>query len=461
MIYVPTSNLWPYKPPPGSRIDTSHPLADGLQYCLPFNEGVGANTNQRFHDAVSGRPLINIRNDAANQRWAPGTGPHPYGPVMRFAADGGTANLWQGRPSPADIRLSADTGITAAVIFAPTGGNAFLGEGGLFHARVASGETGPYLRMGSTQTEFGATGSGIQVGTRLNLTPTLDRWYCLVGTFRKDAGVSTYGGVWSLYLDGDRVAQNNYNGGGSFGGSFTSTGLGILSSSATALGVSSSCDRWLSFYGIWNRELRAGEVRSLWENPWQVFERRLSRATYFVPLTGVPDTTTSGSGTAAGTGTLVGTGGALAGASALAAGSATTTGTAGTLSGGEATAAGSSVDVAVAGALAGGAGEAAGTSAWTVYAGAAFGGDGVASGSALAVAVGGSLAGGSGSAAGTSLMVGHARDGGVIVAPVCPLALTLYSRSPLLLTLAARPALALTLTPRPPMAFTLRGCRND
>ena len=235
------------KPAPGTKLQTGHPLMNGLLIFCPFNEGGGVFRN------LLARPSNPIDSLSATYEWAASS---RFGGALRHLAI--TDQQILGRVT--NIPLPMTTGCTVAVGYRKT--DATLRASVAFD--VASGTLGAKLRAhlpysdGVVYWDFGGQTSGT---TRLAVSGL---------TFGDDFWVFSTGGR------GMEVWQN-----GSLKGSNAANPARTVNDSAInfVLGKQGVVDGDLadfSYFALWNRQLTQRDVRSLSGQPFQLFASPLS-----------------------------------------------------------------------------------------------------------------------------------------------------------------------------------------
>ncbi len=270
------------KPSVGVPISRTHPLAYRMCRAWVFNDRRGRDSaGWVFRDVIEGDVATYARN-AGDTLYADG----PSGSAFSLGADGGGNS-----PACTQPLSRFGSGMTAGSFtiigrYKKTGANpnfeslpgALVGGcSNLFLTRRLGADTaGIILSLGATTALFGADGNGMLLGAKYDTTINNDQWYTVGATFARDASVGTYGGTWTLFLDGLPVAVNNYNLAGSFGGTFTDNIPFIFGDKDPDAGQSTS-DKIADYLYIWNRALSPSEVRAVTLDPFCMFGRSDSR----------------------------------------------------------------------------------------------------------------------------------------------------------------------------------------
>ena len=244
------STGWQSKPPLGSAINWSNPLASGLVLCVPFNENSGT-----AHDLAGG--LVLSPTPAAAPSWTAS----PDGASAKIAA--ASSNYFTSGSCP-------DTGLLGALSF-------------LWRGSIAS--VGAYRDIGSKGTGANTTNSPLCVYfdqaspysiylSRAKATQ-YQAWYTSLQPVIT-TGPHTIAGVFpptldltpTLWYDGvARLAS------GTFFGTVTGspTGGGYPWRIGRRQDGGAQLDGAVSLFAVWRRQLAAAEVLSLTANPWQLF----------------------------------------------------------------------------------------------------------------------------------------------------------------------------------------------
>jgi hypothetical protein len=264
------------KPPQGATLNRGDPLSRGLVRAWLFDAVGGAAGAWTFKDRIARESAVYPRN-AADTFWRAGV----HGRAFMAGATGGSGWNTLGTLGTWGCR----TEITVLGFYMKTGGNPNLESmpGVSGSAIVGNSNSGtnslPVLYTGTGQAAFVVDGPGLGLGARVTPTISSNKWYGLLGSYRKDSSIGTYGGRFRVYLhDGGPVttAENNYVIGGSFGGTFTDAGLKPFSAGGAA--ADKVCDCLL----VWNRELTPAEARAALADPFRMFRRRYIPVPMFV-----------------------------------------------------------------------------------------------------------------------------------------------------------------------------------
>lgn len=244
-----SKRAWSLKPPPGSRVAASHPLAASLRAAWLLHEG-----GQRAFDLAERRDFHGTL--AANAGWKPGldgglvltcSGVQPGGVVLPALGLGGAP------PMSFAARWFITSGIgpvvgwggavdnTASYVYAPADGNVTWG-------------------MWGDPANLAVTGLDAFVGVRrITFLGTWD------GTTRR------------LYVDG-RVATSTQ----AFNWSDTNYAIGDIVFSAGAV-----LNGWVDYFYVWDRPLTPDEVEWVRREPFAFFHRPLAvRFTVSIEFTG-------------------------------------------------------------------------------------------------------------------------------------------------------------------------------
>lgn len=269
---------WP-KPsgPSEHRLDllTTHGLIAGWILQRRARE-----TDWTFTDVVSKKPITFARSNA-DTLFIDGKA----GPAFQAGAGVGdtpAASLHTLSQLPQDIRARSYTVIGRWQAF---GSNPYIESGpdsassnGLCSTRNGDANTdGLYLgvRAGGASVVFACDGAGQLVGSKYDTTINSGQWYTLAGVF-EHTGAATYGGIWTLYLDGVPRAQNNYNVAGSFGGTLRDGNIWLGRSGGT-----NNSDKRIDYLYLLNRALSARDIRQITDDPFRMFYAVPSRRVFF------------------------------------------------------------------------------------------------------------------------------------------------------------------------------------
>ena len=231
------------KPPAGSRVDWSHPLARGLMLSLDMLEGSGKTTADST--GVFGTCAID-----SGVTWAASGGPH--GPALNFGGGAtlnkvyinGTAALWTFGTGPFSIEAWFRTTQNAAGNFFRIDNN----TNGLIVLRV---NTGGVIDWGYFTSARGAI-VYISSPTAYNN----GAWHHAVGI--RD----TVGGLGRLVIDGKQVVT-----GADAGGSQSSPAAPVLGEQ-DATHDFESYNGQLACVRVWNRTLTVAEAQQLYAEPY-------------------------------------------------------------------------------------------------------------------------------------------------------------------------------------------------
>lgn len=260
------------KPSPGVPVRQSHPLAVGLVRAWTFGEPRGRDSSGwEFHDRTPARDCLTYtRNNADTHYQADG----PAGPAFQAGADGSGATFGS-RDSLARMGWGGRS-VSVVGRYQKFGGNPnietvpLLSTGSLLawtRTSTGSSDDGILLGTNSGSVIWAVDGDGKFLGAKYDTTISSGPWYTVGGSFAWDSGVGTYGGTWEAYLDGQRVAVNNYAGAGSFSGTFaTSPTLRVFRGSTS--------DKRLDYLYVWDRPLSPAEHAWLHDDPFDLFAPR-------------------------------------------------------------------------------------------------------------------------------------------------------------------------------------------
>lgn len=263
------STITDQKPPPGTRLDPSHPSASGLLWALPFNEGGGAFA--RNHGSKQGGLAVSGNLPGAYFR---GNGVYFDGAATSYLE-------LQDRLGGSEMGLTGS--ITVMIRFMYTGNANTLRC--LIGDNTSAGnerQVSLYLEgnAGVKKVTFwqgdglGPTDKLVQ-GLQVVDSDTAPRWWTVVATRFGASGATNWTG--QLYLNG----RDDGTG---------STTAKIPTASQTdrsrlGRGGSFSTAPYLGFMDyafIWNRWMESGEAKALTANPWQMFEVPSCRR-WFIP----------------------------------------------------------------------------------------------------------------------------------------------------------------------------------
>lgn len=220
-----------FKPIPGTPIDRSSMLAQGLALCFPFNEGSG--------------PAIEVLQDRPVTRVSPATtawGSSQYGPT--YGSDG---TEYATIASP---QINSQPAVSVALLWKCASGQPGDGriiekgannEWGLFH-NSSTNKVSWWFALGFTDV--------VSVATIFDNT-----FHHLVGTFDGTTG--------SLYVDGVSQGSNTHTSAAS-----TTNALNLFRYGGGGFQTASK----LAGLWIWNRGLSKSEVLNHYRNPWRMFQ---------------------------------------------------------------------------------------------------------------------------------------------------------------------------------------------
>jgi len=262
------------KPPKGCLLQKGDPLAFGLVVAYLLNEKAGVTGAWKFYDAVSPDTVTYTRNNA-DTLWKSGD----HGSAFNFGANG-SGTPWT---YPARKLSQIGSGLTTSSVsvvgrYAKNGANPNLeitpinNGSSLYSTRRAAGDTAGFILYSTAAAfRFIADGSGLAVGAKYDLAPTANQYYTLGGTYARNTGTATYGGTWTVYLDGIAVGSNNYNIAGSFAGTFTDN---IPTPFTYDTSTAPTSDKRVEFLYVYNRCLTAREMADIHADPFRMFRRR-------------------------------------------------------------------------------------------------------------------------------------------------------------------------------------------
>lgn len=174
-------------------------------------------------------------------RWGPGLTAKSLSVVGRYQKFGSNPNL-EGTPGAS--------------------GSALLGN------TNASNDALPVLYTTAAAVAFVADAPGVGVGAKYDTTISSGVWYTVGGTYRRDTSIATYGGTWTVYLDGILRGSNNYVIGGTFGGTFGDVSPQIFSHNTNA------ADKRCDYLYVWSRAITPQEVAWVTDQPFDMFVPR-------------------------------------------------------------------------------------------------------------------------------------------------------------------------------------------
>jgi len=225
-----TKFRWRQKPPPGGKLDVTHPLAAGLAGCWMLNEGSGPTlvdlTRRGVDASLVGGPTWSSGRDGFALTYSGGSG--QYATVSAGAA-------------AAALQPAGQVSVEA------WGQLAVAPVGGTYYILVCQYSTG-YLLTAIGGTLYFYAGSGSASGGTL----TAGGWHQVVGTYD--------GATVRIYLDGAPV------------GSAAATGAIAYSGLPFRIGSDSNgLSNWNGGIGpvrVWSRALGASEVAALYAEPY-------------------------------------------------------------------------------------------------------------------------------------------------------------------------------------------------
>lgn len=262
--------MFPYfryhKPPAGTPLNPNNPLIKGLVGYWPFLEGRGTKT---IHD-LSGKK--NHGTIGGNPQWTAGK----YGSCLDF--DGGGDYVDMG---VTDGIFTESDPVTISVWINPSsfGDN----DQGRIIDR-ATGWYGPYFRVNSyNNLIFQVDGSTDLQAVSVDDCIVLNTWQHVVATWD---GTTNCAGVF-LYVNSIDVTSSRQN------------GVSLVDNSSAALRIGSMAnvaarefDGQIDNVMIFDRALSAAEIKSLYQEPWQLFDWQ-RRGQFFVPASGGTEETAS------------------------------------------------------------------------------------------------------------------------------------------------------------------------
>jgi len=225
------------KPWPGAGIDWTHPLAQGLQFAIPFNEGSG-----------SPYEIVNRINPSSIPHLGWGSGIDGW--VGTFNGSNATAIY----PTPA---FATSPGVTVLVRCAPASLSvnqelAMLYSGSTHEWRLYLSSTGVLTWAGTVNPRNTWTLSGISANT----------WHTFVAV---DSAAALNQAA--LYADGITVSGTGNSGNsGTVGNAAGSLYVGSYDNSSNYFAGS------ISLVLVWNRMLTPQQIDQVSVNPWQIFQ---------------------------------------------------------------------------------------------------------------------------------------------------------------------------------------------
>ncbi len=231
------------KPPLGTRIDWSHPLAQGLALCLPLTEGGGGSVFDLCRDVGYATP--------AGTTW---TAQAALGAALHF-------------PGNAGIRTTYTTQLadfTACVWYLDS---TLLGNERLLDKHATAGF---WLGRGGIGSQETVGGGCLMSTTPYGIFVSVDNAlpHLLVG--------SRQGNQWTIWVDG--IAQRS-----------TTVSTALISADSLCLGANTINNTSQPFNGImsgvllYSRALSAAEVAWLYAEPWAMYERARVPVYYSIP----------------------------------------------------------------------------------------------------------------------------------------------------------------------------------
>lgn len=237
------------KPPPGSQIDWAHPLADGLLFCSPFNQGVGFSSDlvnpNRGPSTVGGGPGT----------WVPtpfglgkGTCEFPASATADLALTSGAFSIWT--RTVYQTALTSVSNLMQRWFFSSaTTGWIWLVAYPSLHIQYCNGNGGGTLNADDT-----------------GVIPTLGNAYSLLSTSN---GVNTR----NIYVNG-RLTNTS------------SSYINPVATSPAQPFFASADSRTPSLISaVWNRQLSIGEAEQLTAEPYCFFQPPLYRSYFLPPIT--------------------------------------------------------------------------------------------------------------------------------------------------------------------------------
>jgi len=273
MVGIGSKSQWISKPPLGVGVNWSHPLASGLSRAFLFND----KGKQTFRDACVGDSASYSRS-ASDTKWG---------------ADHFVAGAEGGSPTFETAKANGfgATSITVAARWAAFGSNPHLESapfGGAptnhaYNSRYNNGsDIGFGLGITSSTAAVYVNSDGLGLGASGSFTATSGVPFTVVGTYKRDTGVATYGGTWSVYGNGRLLGSNNLHVGGSFAGTFSSVKAYMFKGSGANMS-----DKLLYWLYVWvGRALSAGDVAELQANPYAFMQPVRRRSFAFLDAGG-------------------------------------------------------------------------------------------------------------------------------------------------------------------------------
>jgi len=255
-------------------IRRDHPLAQKLSKCFLFQDLTGTGGAWKCRDLVSGSVATYTRNNA-DTGWRQSHSNRP-GPFFVMGASGDAVSFLDSSPG-----VNFTTEVSVFGLLAPVASFPFL-ESMPVSANAAcyafsshnSADSidGFQVALLSTGAWAGIAGPGKVLGARYTgTTISAGEWHSVGGSYIKD-GTATYGGQCTAFLDGVLVANNNYIGAGSFGGSFgANTAPHIMKHNGSL-----TSSKVPSLLYIWNRALSPADFAMLHVTPYMFFHDDVS-----------------------------------------------------------------------------------------------------------------------------------------------------------------------------------------
>jgi hypothetical protein len=250
---------WSMKPPLGVRINTGHPISQGLSSCVLFNEGGGLILN----DSVSG-----LQGALSNSNgW--GASPSPQGPALSFNGTSTVVRVASAAYDLSDksftiVAWGTPTATTSYALVSRGGGNTPANSGGwvfltnAFRSKIVD-TSDAYLRNNS-----------------VTAAANLPHMWAAAGNLVTSGTAQSV----SLYTDGVLTNGSETDTQGMVTGSFTPM-IGARSDSATPNGLT-FFSGVISGVLVWNsRILTATDIQQLYVDPFCFLQPQSTQRRYY------------------------------------------------------------------------------------------------------------------------------------------------------------------------------------
>lgn len=279
---------WNQKPPLGSQLDPSWVGDFGCVYALAMNEAGGIGGNWYFNDSVQRDGMAYTRNNADT-----GWGAGDRNSVFFAGANEDFVEMTSPKLTMSQLGL-AESSITVIARYANAASNSNLeptpidaGTSPYSSRRTSGDAAGIVLYSTPSYVSYGADGNGLFVGAIASVALTAGKFYTIGGSYNRNLSISTYGGTWTLYMQGLLQATNNRVVAGSFGGTFTNNIPQPLCYAQSPTFISGKV---IDYLYVFNRDIGPGGHAQMYANPFMGFQPPRYRKVFAANISSAPPT---------------------------------------------------------------------------------------------------------------------------------------------------------------------------